>query len=59
MPIVEFKLEVGVTDEELPENPTDEEIADQAREIMYSAPMFDGLDEHFIANELEVNDVIR
>lgn len=49
MPKAVFEMEVEVHPCFLTNGSTDEEVFDQAREIMFSAPAFDGIDEDVIS----------
>lgn len=55
--MAEVKFEFSVQVEEVPDDATDDQIVDEAREILYSAPAFDGLSVHFI-NSLDVAEIV-
>lgn len=60
MTTVTFELPVELDVELIEEDgaETDEELADLAREILFSAPAFDGINEEVIAR-LKVNNIER
>ena len=55
---VDFGLTVEIPESSLNGDQTDEELVDHAREILYSAPAFDGISEGMIA-QLDVESVTR
>lgn len=50
MPSVTFEFSVDVDDVHLSEDAEEEEIEEVAREILATAPAFDGLEDHFISD---------